>query len=83
MHGALIKAKHPTTELVQLVRKLDMQENHKTLTFVLVAAMAALVAWEPWRPPVSTDAPPEEVGTKLFPDFKDPLAAKSLEVVTL
>lgn len=59
-----------------------MKENHKTLTFVLVAAMAALVAWEPWRPPVSTDAPPEEVGTKLFPDFKDPLAAKSLEVVT-
>ncbi len=59
-----------------------MQENHKTLTFVLVAAMAALVAWEPWRPAVSTDAPPEEVGTKLFPDFKDPLAAKSLEVVT-
>jgi len=59
-----------------------MQENHKTLTFVLVAAMAALVAWEPWRPPVSTDAPPEEVGTRLFPDFKDPLAAKSLEVVT-
>lgn len=59
-----------------------MKENHKTLTFVLVAAMAALVAWEPWRPPVSTDAPPEEVGTKLFPEFKDPLAAKSLEVVT-
>jgi Domain of unknown function (DUF4340) len=59
-----------------------MNENHKTLTFVLVAAMAALVAWEPWRPSLATNAPPEEVGTKLFPDFKDPLAAKSLEVVT-
>jgi hypothetical protein len=59
-----------------------MTENHKTLTFVLVAAMAALVAWEPWRPSLATNAPPEEVGTKLFPDFKDPLSAKSLEVVT-
>jgi hypothetical protein len=59
-----------------------MQENHKTLAFVLVAAMAGLVAWEPWRPSLATQSAPAEVGTKLFPDFKDPLAAKSLEVVT-
>jgi len=59
-----------------------MQEQHKTLTFVLVAAIAALVAWEPWRPSLSTSNVPEGVGEKLFPEFKDPLAAKSLEVVT-
>ena len=59
-----------------------MKENHKTFVFVIVAAMAALVAWEPWRPALSTNAAPEEVGTKLFPEFKDPLAARSLEVVT-
>jgi hypothetical protein len=59
-----------------------MQENHKTFAFVIVAAMAALVAWEPWRPSLSLDAAPEEAGAKLFPEFKDPLAAKSLEVVT-
>lgn len=59
-----------------------MQEQHKTLTFVLVAAIAALVAWEPWRPSLSTSNVPEGVGEKLFPEFKDPLAARSLEVVT-
>ncbi len=59
-----------------------MKENHKTFAFVLVAAMAALVAWEPWRPSVSTDAAPEEAGAKLFPEFKEPLSARSLEVVT-
>lgn len=59
-----------------------MQEKHKTLAFVLVAAMAALVAWEPWRPAPPSTAAPVDVGQKLFPEFKDPLAAKSLEVVT-
>ncbi|HEY2894408.1 MAG TPA: DUF4340 domain-containing protein [Pirellulales bacterium] len=59
-----------------------MKEQHKTLTFVLVAAIAGLVAWEPWRPSLLTSNVPEGVGEKLFPEFKDPLAAKSLEVVT-
>jgi hypothetical protein len=58
------------------------KENRKTLTFLLVAAMALLVAWEPWRPaPMATDAP-ADVGQKLFPDFQNPLAAKSLEIVS-
>jgi hypothetical protein len=58
------------------------KDNRKTLTFLLVAAMALLVAWEPWRPsPMANDAP-ADVGQKLFPDFKDPLSAKSLEIVS-
>ncbi len=58
------------------------QETRKTLYFVALAVVAAVIAWEPWRPaPASFDAP-SEVGKKLFPKFTDPLAAKSLEVVT-
>ena len=43
--------------------------------------MAVLVAWEPWRQVSSGNNVPDSVGRKLFDDFKDPLAAKSLEVV--
>jgi hypothetical protein len=57
------------------------QDNQKTLIYVLVAGMALLVAWEPWRPAPPDHSAPREVGTKLFSDYKDPLAAKSLEVV--
>ncbi|MEX0677161.1 MAG: DUF4340 domain-containing protein [Pirellulales bacterium] len=57
-------------------------ETKKTLTFLLVAGMALLVAWEPWRPAAVDTSAPAEVGQKLFPDFTDPLAAKSLEIVT-
>jgi len=58
------------------------KESKKTLTFILVAGMALLVAWEPWRPkPIDTSVP-EGVGQPLFPDFTDPLAAKSLDIVT-
>lgn len=57
------------------------KDTKKTLTFILVAGMAVLVAWEPWRPaPLDTSAP-AVVGQKLFPDFTNPLAAKSLEIV--
>jgi hypothetical protein len=56
-------------------------EAKKTLAFLLVAGMALLVAWEPWRPaPLETSAP-ADVGQKLFPDFTNPLSAKSLEIV--
>ncbi len=61
---------------------MQNKETKKTLTFLLVAGMALLVAWEPWRPaPLDTSAP-AEVGQRVFPDFTDPLAAKSLEIVT-
>lgn len=56
-------------------------EAKKTLTFILVAGMALLVALEPWRPAPPDTSVPKEVGQKLFPDFSNPLAAKSLEIV--
>src|SRR5690606_23363145 len=52
------------------------------LIYVLVAGMALLVAWEPWRPAPADTSVPERVGQKLFPSFDNPLAAKSLEVMT-
>ncbi len=58
------------------------KESKKTLIYVLVAGMALLVAWEPWRPAPADTSVPERVGQKLFPDFNNPLAAKSLEVMT-
>jgi hypothetical protein len=59
-----------------------MQEKHKTLAFILVALMAVLVAWEPWRPAPAANNAPADVGTKLFPAFTDPNAAKSLNIIT-
>jgi hypothetical protein len=58
-----------------------MQENRKTFAYLIVAALALLVAWEPWRQVSRGTNIAPEVGKKLFPDFKDPLAAKSLEIV--
>jgi len=58
------------------------KETKKTLIYMLVAGMALLVAWEPWRPAPADVSVPERVGQKLFPTFTDPLAAKSLEIVT-
>jgi hypothetical protein len=58
------------------------KETKKTLIYILVAGMALMVAWEPWRPAPASTAAPELVGQKLFPKFENPLAAKSLEVVT-
>jgi Domain of unknown function (DUF4340) len=60
---------------------MNDKDTKKTLTFVLVAGMAALVAWEPWRPAPLDTSVPASVGEKLFPDFSNPLAAKSLEIV--
>lgn len=57
------------------------KETKKTLTYVLVAGMALLVAWEPWRPAPAATNVPEQVGQKLFPKFENPLSATSLEVV--
>jgi hypothetical protein len=60
---------------------MENQENRKTVIYVLVAGMALVVAWEPWRPAPPDHSAPPAVGTKVFPDLKDPLAAKSLEIM--
>jgi hypothetical protein len=60
----------------------SMNETTRTLIFVGVAAVAGLAAWASQR---ETEPPKKDVptgGADLFPDFKDALAAKSLEVVT-
>lgn len=60
-----------------------MNETTRTLIFVGVAAVAGLAAWASQRQtyvPGEVGVPPG--GVELFPDFKDALAAKSLEIVT-
>ena len=61
---------------------MESKENKKTLTYILVAGMALLVAWEPWRPAPADTSVPDQVGQQVFPKFENPLAAKSLEIVT-
>jgi len=56
-----------------------MSENVKTLTFVAVALVAAVVAWAS-RPSLPTAGPDNVAGKPLYPDFKDPLAVTSLEI---
>jgi hypothetical protein len=57
-----------------------MNESIRTLVFVAVGAVVTLGAFAT-RP--NLDAPPPvggQIGKQLFPDFKDPLTAKSLEI---
>lgn len=58
-----------------------MSEAQKTLTFcgvaVATAALATFVAW-----PSATQPTDEQAGKMLFAEFKDPLAASSLKIVT-
>jgi hypothetical protein len=58
-----------------------MNESTRTLIFVGVAAVAGLAAWASQRD-TKTGVDSVTVNTPLFPDFTDPLAAKSLEIVT-
>jgi hypothetical protein len=60
---------------------MTMNESIRTLVFVGVGALAALTAYA--TRPVLDHTPiegPAIVGEQLFKDFKDPLAAKSLEI---
>jgi len=59
-----------------------MTENAKTLLFGGAALVAALVAVYVTRPVVSPVDAREEVGAMLYPDFKDPLSAGSLEILS-
>lgn len=57
-----------------------MTEAVKTAAFVIVAAVLAVLAWG--TSPVRTGPGVfEEQGDRFFPDFTDPLAATSLEVI--
>ncbi|HEX4144041.1 MAG TPA: hypothetical protein VHY91_10945 [Pirellulales bacterium] len=57
-----------------------MNDNQRTVTYVVVAALAIVVAAEPWGRRNVLPTHVEETG-KLFPDFKDPLAASSMTIV--
>ena len=57
-----------------------MNENLKTLTFVVVAAALALVAWAS-RPSLPVTNPEEMRGKPLYPEFTNPLDVTSLEIV--
>lgn len=58
-----------------------MNENLKSAIFVLAAVAVLLVAWVA-RPSVSkVDEWAEQRGKPLFPEFTDPLAATSLDVI--
>ena len=59
-----------------------MNESTRTLVFVGVAVVAAFTAWLSQRETEVRNGGVPPTGAELFPDFKDPLAAKSLEVVT-
>src|SRR5881275_2657738 len=58
-----------------------MNESIRTLIFVAVAAVVALAAYAS-RPSIDreTDGFNPVGGTALFPNFKDPLLAKTLEI---
>ena len=57
-----------------------MNETAKTLTFLAVAAAAVLLAVVT-RPSLPTSSRDDVRGQLLYPDFKDPLAVASLEIV--
>ena len=60
-----------------------MNETSKTLVFVAVAVVLCLAAAIPnWMAPTEVKLD-ERVNQLLFPDFTDPLAAKTLEIVTV
>jgi hypothetical protein len=56
-----------------------MNENTKTIAFLAAAAIVVLGVWI--TKPVLIDEGVAVQGTLLFPDFKDPLAAASLDIV--
>ena len=64
-----------------LTHTFSMSEAKKTLTFcgiaVIVAGLATFVAW-----PSATKPTNEPAGKMLFADFKDPLAASSMKIIT-
>lgn len=58
-----------------------MKEFKKTLLFVILAVAAAGASWYVNRPIQTADSIENGLGTQLFPDFKNPNDATSLEIV--
>ncbi len=58
-----------------------MKEFKKTLLFVILAVAAAGASWYVNRPIQTADCVENGLGTQLFPDFKNPNDATSLEIV--
>lgn len=57
-----------------------MNETLKTVIFVAVAVLVVAAVWAT-RPVIQSGDPSAAVGQSLFPDFKDPLTATSMEIV--
>lgn len=55
-------------------------ETNKTIAFLGVAVAVLLIAWAS-RPSLPTRSADDQRGQRLFPEFNDPLAAASLEIV--
>src|SRR5262245_12258336 len=56
-----------------------MGNMQRTVTYLAIALAAVILAWEPWRGGRQATSEVEQ-DTRLFKDFTDPLAAKSLEI---
>ncbi|MBR6436542.1 MAG: DUF4340 domain-containing protein [Thermoguttaceae bacterium] len=58
-----------------------MKEFKKTLLFVILAVAAAVASWYVNRPIRTAQSSDSGLGAQLFPDFKNPNDATSLEIV--
>lgn len=58
-----------------------MSENNKTILFVFVAVVAAVVAWAARPKLPGFDETVDVINQPLFPEFTNPLAVTSLEIV--
>lgn len=58
-----------------------MNDNQKTITFIIVGAIALLVGFAPWRSTAIGPTAEDEQGQKLFDSFENALSASSLEVI--
>ena len=57
-----------------------MSESIKTVLFVAVAVVVVATVWAT-RPSIDTSTGSSAVGEQLFPEFEEPLAATSMEIV--
>ena len=58
-----------------------MNDNQKTITFVIVGAVALLVGFAPWSSKAVGPSADDETGRKLFPDFENARSASSMEII--